>query len=209
MKPAGTAVLTNRARRWAFAALLTLFLAAFSATLSVHAAEGAEKNPADSPIGVLFRWLNFAVVFGGGAYLIAKYAPAFFRRRAEVIASGLTEAAAVKAEAERQLREAEQKIQHLEQELVELRATARSEAAAEAERLRAATLAEAAKIARAAEAEIVAAGRAARTELKALAARLAVERAGGLIREQMTPAAQSALFRSFVNRLARQAGSVN
>jgi F-type H+-transporting ATPase subunit b len=205
MKPAGSVVLTNRAKRWAFAALLTLFLAAFSTTLSVHAAEGAEENPADSPIGVLFRWLNFAVVFGGSAYLIAKKAPAFFRRRAEVIASGLTEAAAVKAEAERQLREADQKIQHLDQELAELRAAARREAAAEAERLRAATQAEAAKIARAAEAEIEAAGRAARTELKALAARLAIERAGGMIGQQMTPASQASLIRSFLDRLARQA----
>lgn len=209
MKLAGAGVQMGRAKRWAFTALLLLFFAAFCATLPAHAAEGAEENPAEGPIGTLFRWLNFAVVFGGGAYFIAKYAPAFFRRRADVIASGLTEAAAAKAEAERQLREAEQKIQHLNQELAELRATARREAAAEAERLRAATQAEAAKIARAAEAEIEAAGRAASTELRALAARLAVERAGGLIREQMTPTTQAALFRSFVNRLAKQPESVN
>jgi F-type H+-transporting ATPase subunit b len=209
MKLAGTGVMSRKTRRWAFAALLMIFLAAFCATLPARAAEGAEENPAEAPIGTLFRWLNFAVVFGGGAYFIAKYAPAFFRRRADLIASGLTEAAAVKAEAERQLREADQKIQHLDQELAEMRATSQREAASEADRLRAATQAEAAKIGRAAEGEIEAAGRAANTELKVLAARLAVERAGGLIREQMTPTAQSALFRAFVNRLANQPGGVN
>jgi F-type H+-transporting ATPase subunit b len=209
MKLAGTGVMSRKTRRWAFATLLLIFLAAFCATLPARAAEGTEENPAEAPIGTLFRWLNFAVVFGGGAYFIAKYAPAFFRRRADVIASGLTEAAAVKAEAERQLREADQKIQHLDQELAEMRATARREAASEADRLRAATQAEAAKIARAAEGEIEAAGRAANTEMRVLAARLAVERAGGLIREQMTPPAQAALFQSFVTRLARQSGGVN
>ncbi len=198
-----------RARRWAFAALIAVSLAACVAAQPARAAEGAEENPAEAPIGTLFRWLNFIAVFGGGAYLISKHAPAFFRRRAEVIASGLTEAAAVKAEADRRLREAEDKLAHLNEELAGMRAAAQSEAAAEAERLRAATRAEAAKIDHTAQSEIEAAGRAARTELKALAARLAVERASGMIRQQMTPGAQGTLFHTFLDRLSRQSGGVN
>jgi F-type H+-transporting ATPase subunit b len=206
MKRARDDAAARQAQRWAFAIVLALTSAAFCATLPVRAAEGAEQDPTEAPIGTLFRWLNFALVFGGGAYLIGKRAPAYFRQRAEAVASGLAEAAAVKAEAERQLHEAERKLQNLEQDLADLRAASRREAAAEAERLRAATQSEAAKIARAAEAEMEAAERAARTELKALAAQLAIERAQGMIRERMTPATQAALFRTFLDRLARQGG---
>jgi F0F1-type ATP synthase membrane subunit b/b' len=51
--------------------------------------------------------------------------------------------------------------------------------------------------------EIEAAGRAARLELKALAARLAVERAEVLLSKEMTPQAETALFRTFVAELER------
>ncbi len=202
----------GRAKRWLFASVLVVLLTAFCALLPIRAAEGAEENPPEASIVTIFRWLNFALVFGGAGYVIAKRAPAFFRQRADVVASAMTEAAAVKAGAERQLREAEHKLQNLDRELTDLRAASRREAAAEAERLRAATQAESTKIARAADAEIEAAGRAGRIELKALAVRLAVERAQGMIGQQMTPAARARLFQSFIARLARQgggSGSVN
>ena len=54
---------------------------------------------------------------------------------------------------------------------------------------------EAETIERAAQAEIAAAERAARLELKALAARLAVERAEAVLRGELTPEAEAALFR--------------
>jgi len=205
MKASLSRLHSYRLQRCFFVALLTLFFAALCAALPVRAAKDAQENPAEAPIGLLFRWLNFALVFGGGGYLIARRAPAFFRRRAEIVASGLHEAAAVKSEAERQLREAEEKLQRLDAEVPDLRAAAEREAAAEAERLRAATMAEAEKIARAAEAEIEAAQRAARAQLKALAAQWAVERAQALLRERLTQAVQASLLHAFVDRLARSA----
>lgn len=169
----------------------------------VLAAEQGEPNLFERPIGWAFRWAHFLILFGGAGYLIAKKAPAYFRGRAEAIVASIAESARLKEEAERRLREAEQKLQHLDQELAELRAAAQREGAAEAERIRAATLEEAQKIERAARAEIEAAERAARMELKAMAARLAVERAEASIRKQLTPQSEAALLRSFVDNLAR------
>ena len=81
-------------------------------------------------------------------------------------------------------------------------AIAQREAAAEAERIRNATLSDAEKIEAAAAAEIEAAERAARLELKALAANLAVDNAESLLAKQLTPQAQEALVSAFVKGLA-------
>lgn len=192
-------------RRLSWLALGMLVLLA--AALPVHASEeGGGDNLFTAPIGWVFRWIQFVVVFGGLGYLLTKKAPAYFRHRAETIVASITESTRVKEEADRQLREAEEKLRRLDQELVEMRQAAQREAAAEAERIRQATQDEAKKIERAAHAEIEAAERAARMELKALAARLAVERAEALIRKQMTPQTEAALVQSFTQNLA---GSAN
>jgi F0F1-type ATP synthase membrane subunit b/b' len=165
------------------------------------AAEGSDA--ASAPIGWVFRWLNFLLVFGGGGYLLAKYTPALFRRRADKIAAGILEATRAREAAEARLREAEEKLQGLEQEKASLREAARHGSAAEAERIQGLARHEAQKVERAAQAEIEAAERAARIELKSLAARLAVERAEALLREQLTPQTEAGLFRYFVESLAR------
>jgi F-type H+-transporting ATPase subunit b len=203
MSAGRTEMQSSRKRRRLFAAAITVLLATIWLTPTTRAAEGAEGSVTDSGYMTLFRWLNFALVFGAVAYLISKKAPPFFRKRADVISSALTEAAAVKAEAERQLREAEHKLANLDQELAELRAAAKREATLEAERLHAATQSDQTKVARAADAEIEAAGRAAHSELRAIAAGMAIERAKRLIEQEMTPVARAGIFRSFVGRLAR------
>ena len=165
--------------------------------------EGA--SPADSTIGWVFRWLNFALVFGGIAYALVKYAAPAFRRRTDAIVSAIGEAARVKQEAEERRREAEAKLAGLEQEISRLRAEAQRDAAAEAERLRQMAREEAQKIERAAKAEIFAAERATRLGLKAVGARLAVERAEALLRQDINAASEATLFRSFVQDLERRA----
>ena len=192
--------------RWLIYAAFACFLVLACLAAPALGAEGGEPNLAEAPIGTLFHWLNFLLVFGGLGYLIAKNGPAFFGGRAAAISAALAQAAAAKAEAERQLQQAEEKLQRLGQEVAELRAAAQRESAADAERIRAATREETEKIARAARAEIEAAERAARMELKAIAAREAVERAKALLRNQITAETQATLFRSFVNSLA---GSAN
>jgi len=84
-----------------------------------------------------------------------------------------------------------------------MRAEAKRDAEAEAQRLRALAREEAQKIERAAQAEIAAAERAARMDLKAFAARLAIERAEAVLREELTPKSEAALFEAFVRDLER------
>ena len=181
--------------------LLIFFLAALPAL----AAEAPEEDPATSTAGLIFRWLNFILVFGGIGYLIAKHGGAFFRANAKAIAASITEATAAKAEADRELREVETKIARFDQEVADLREEARRDSAAEAERLRASGRAEIEKISQAARGELAAAERAAQQELRAIAASMAVERAGALVSSGMNREIRARIFHSFLGELGRSA----
>jgi F0F1-type ATP synthase membrane subunit b/b' len=171
--------------------------------LPAQAAEAAAEDSAAATAGLIFRWLNFLLVFGGIGYLIAKRGRAFFRANARAIAASITEAQAAKAEADRELREAEAKIARLDQEVAELREAARRDSTAEAERLRASARAEIEKISQAARGELAASERAAQQELRALAASLAVERAGTLLSSRMNGEIRARMFRAFLGGLGR------
>ena len=167
---------------------------------SPKAAEEGGAAGADTAQEV-FKWINFAIWAGALFWLCVKKAPRFFRERAEAIGSAISKAGGAKAAADAELREAETKLRNLEKEVAELRAFAEREAAAEVERVRAATRLDMEKIAVAAKAEIEAAERTARLELKALAANLAVEGAEELLTKQLTAETQAGLLSSFVESL--------
>lgn len=187
-----------------FPAAVLLLLGAFAGP--AWAAEGKETpNPAEQPVGEVFKWLNFALVAGAVGYLVAKKGPAFFRARADAISSAIAQATAAKAEADRRLAEAQRKLARIEEEAAALRETARRDAADDAGRIRKLTRDDAEKVARAARAEIEAAEHAAWLELKAQAATLAVERAATLLAGQITPKTQEELFRAFVGSLPGRA----
>jgi F-type H+-transporting ATPase subunit b len=185
----------------ASAALLMLFFIA----LPVLAAEGAEPDPADTTAGLIFRWLNFLIVFGGIAYLIAKHGGAFFRGNAKEIAASIVEATAVKTEAERELREVETKIARLDRDVAEIREEARRNWAAESERLYASGQSEIEKIAHAAREELAASERAAQQQVREIAASMAVERAGALVSSMMNAEIRAKMFQSFLSELGRGA----
>ncbi len=172
----------------------------FLGAAGARAAEGA-AGPSTEAFTGIFKWINFAIVAALVIWVFAKKLPPVFRKNAESISSAITKATAAKAEAERQLREAETKLANLQKEVTALRAEAQQEAAAEAERIRAATLTDEQKIGVAAKAEIEAAERAARKELKDLAAQLAVDGAESVLAKQLTPAAQESLISNFVKTL--------
>jgi F-type H+-transporting ATPase subunit b len=184
-------------RRLAF--LATFF---FLAALPVLAQEGNEE-PADTPTGWTFRWLNFAIVFGAIAYFAIKKGGPYFRANAEEIARKIEEGARAREAAEKQKQEVEAKLANLPKDIERLKAEAKRDSQAEAQRLRALAREEAQKIERAALAEIAAAERATLLELKARTARLAVERAAVLLRTQLTPTAEQKLFQAFVADLER------
>jgi len=191
----------RRFLQFASAALLMLFFMA----LPVLAAEGTEPDPADSTAGLIFRWLNFLIVFGGIAYLIAKHGGAFFRGNAKEIAASIVEATAVKTEAERELREVETKIARLDRDVAEIREEARRNWAAESERLYASGQSEIEKIAHAAREELAASERAAQQQVREIAASMAVERAGALVSSMMNAEIRARMFQSFLSELGRGA----
>jgi F0F1-type ATP synthase membrane subunit b/b' len=180
---------------------LIFFLMAFPAV----AADAGGEDSGASTGGLIFRWLNFVLVFGGIGYLVAKHGGKFFRANAKAIATSITEASAAKAEADRELREVETKIARLDQEVAEMREAARRETAAETERLRVSGLVEMEKISQAARGELVAAERAAQQELREIAASMAVERAGVLVNSRMNDKIRARIFQSFLGELGRNA----
>jgi F-type H+-transporting ATPase subunit b len=181
----------------------SILLILFFTTLPSMAREGGEPDPADSPTGLIFRWLNFLIVFGGIAYLIAKQGPAFFRGNAKEISASIAEATAVKAEADRELRIVETRIARLDQDVAEVREEARRNWAVESERLRASGLAEIEKINLAAQQELAASERAAQHEVREIAASLAVERAAALVSSKMNVEIRAKMFQSFLGEIGR------
>ncbi len=176
-----------------------------TAAIPAFAADEAAPDPTDTPVGLVFRWINFLVVAGGIAYVMVKAGGPYFRGEAQSISKSIHEAAEAKAAAQREMAQADQRLAHLQSEIGELRQTANQEAAAETERIRVATRAEAEKIEKAAQAEIAASERAGQQEMRAIAAGLATERATALLGQKMNPEIQAALFESFVEKLTRSA----
>jgi len=188
-----------RRHRSFFLAVNILFVLLFAVVGANAAEEGG--NAATERATEIFKWINFAIVAGLVVWVFGKLLPPVFRKKAEAISSAISTATNAKAAADAQLREAESRLANLQKEVVELRAFAERESAAEVARLRAATQSDAQKIAAAAKAEIEAAERAARLELKALAANLAVDGAETLLVKQLTPKAQESLISNFVKSL--------
>lgn len=178
---------------------LLVFLTALPAL-----AQESQPSQADTSTGWIFRWINFAIVVALIAYGFYKARPAF-RRHADEISQRIAEGTRAREAAEQQRREAESKLAGIDAEVATLREDAKRGAAAEAERIHALAKSEAEMIDRAAQAEIAAAERAARLELKTIAARMAVERAEALLRDEMTPSTESTLFHTFVTELERSA----
>jgi F0F1-type ATP synthase membrane subunit b/b' len=189
----------RRILRFAFSSMLISFLM----VLPALAAEGAEPDPADSTTGLIFRWLNFVIVFGGLGYLIAKNGGPFFRSNAKEIAASITQATAAKEEAARELQAAEAKVEQVGQDVAELRDQARQNWAAEAERLRVSGEVEIQKIHQAARAELAASERAAQQQLRAIAASLAVENAATLVAARMSAETRAKFFQAFLTDLGR------
>ena len=182
-------------------------LVAFAgSSLLAVTALGAEQGggAAEQKVGMYFKWIHFFILAALFYWVFGRLLPPVFRRNADDISSAIRKAAAVKAEAEKRLQEAAAKLANLENEVAKFKAQAQQDAAAELERLRAATQLDLEKVRAAAKAEMEAAERAARMELKELAAKLAVDGAESLVAQQMTPALQQAMISSFVQSLERR-----
>jgi F-type H+-transporting ATPase subunit b len=178
----------------------------FLALIFAAPAFAQEEGPETTTTGWVFRWLNFAIVFFAIVWAFSKAGP-YFRAHAESIQAAVAEGTRAREEAEAKKRDAEARLANLPAEIDALKAQARRDAEADRERIKATTREEAAKVERAADIEIAAAERAAILSLKSVAARLAVERAEVLLREQITPGSDSVIVSVFVADLASNGSS--
>ncbi|MGC1829398.1 MAG: ATP synthase F0 subunit B [Candidatus Acidiferrales bacterium] len=183
------------------------FLGVWFALMAAPAlGQESETSGADSTTGWVFRWLNFAIVFGAIGYFAVKKGAPYFRTHAEEISEKIAEGARAREAAEKQRREAQAKLEGIEKEVSEMRVEAKRAAEAEIQRILALAGKDKVAVERGAQAEIAAAERAARLGLKAHGARLAVERAEEALRGAVAPDAEAKLFREFVAGIG---GSVN
>lgn len=187
---------------WRALALSSVFVLLMAAPAM---AQEVKPSAEASASGVFFHWLNFAIIVLVIGYFFWKSGP-YFHGHAEEISRKIAEGARAREAAERQQREAEAKLAGIDREIARIREEAKRGTEGETERLRALARQEAETIERAAHAEIAAARRNARLELKALAGRLAAERAEAMLRDEITPEAEAGLFRGFIEELQ---GSAN
>ena len=163
-------------------------------------AQEQTTDAATTTTGWVFRWINFAIIVALIVWGFSKAGP-YFGRTAERISQRIAEGKRAREAAENQRRIVQEKMAHLDAEVAQLRADAQRANQNEAQRIRAMAKEEAQHIERAGHAEIAAAEHAARLELKAFAARVAIEQAEVLLREQMTAVTEAAVFRTFVESL--------
>jgi F0F1-type ATP synthase membrane subunit b/b' len=190
----------RRSLRTHFSSVVVAAAVVLFAAAPVLAQEGSSIT--DTTSGWAFRWINFALLVAILVYAFAKAAPKFRKNRDE-ISRKIAEGTRAREAAEQQRREVRSKMAGIDAEVAAMREDAQRGAEAEAKRIDALAKSEAEMIDRAAEAEIAAAERASRLELRTTAARLAVERAEALLRQQLTRNDESALFRTFVAELER------
>jgi len=187
-------------KRLAFAAL------ALGLSLGVVMAQEHEGAKADSEERLeIWKWANFAILAGGLGFLIAKKGGPFFAARSAEIRKGITDAEALRKDADARAAEVDRRLANLEADVKQMRSTVLAEQAAAAERLRQETAAELARIQEHAGREIDSAAKAARVELKRYAARLAIDLAEQKIRARMNTESQGVLVDDFVRSLDRHA----
>ncbi|MEP6540064.1 MAG: hypothetical protein ABJF23_32350 [Bryobacteraceae bacterium] len=166
-------------------------------------AESAEQN--EMPNEIWWKWANFGILAVGLGYLIGKNAGPFFASRSAEIQQGITDAAAVKAEAEARARSIEARVANLAAEVAALRKNSQQEIAQEGARISAETAQAMERMQKQAEHEIASAAKIASLDLKAQAAELALGIAEQEIRGRLTPQTQDGLVNAFVQDLKEEA----
>lgn len=183
---------------------LALILFAFPLAAAQAQAEHAEEGGATE---LVFKWLNFILVFGGLGYLLRQPLQRFFTGQRAAIRNAIEEAHQARVQSRQRLAEVEQRLARLGEEVESIRRRATDHAAAERQRIHEAAQREAARILATAHAEIESATRAARLELRAYSARLAVTLAEQRIQQRLTPEIHAALFQAFVTDLSAPGAS--
>jgi len=171
--------------------LLLLFLLLTSGLLQ------AGEEPEHGSTGLfLGQVINFAVLFGGLAYLLKKPLQEYLTRKALEVASLLETSEKEKQEARQRLEQTRERLQSLAAEVQKMKDEARQEALRERERLLQEAAREAERLRKLAREEIDSLMQASRRELKSYAIELSVALAEKRIREKINPE----LHRKFINQ---------
>lgn len=173
---------------------------------SIAAAAQGIEAPATTE--TVFRWLNFALVFGLGGWWGWRKLKGAFQRKADRIAETIAEAEAARREAQARLSAAEEKLAALDRESAEMRERASLDSAAETARIRELALEESGRIDHASEAEIKAAELAAVNRLREMTINMTIESARAQVTKRITPEIDARLVSSFVDALGRAGGSL-
>jgi len=198
-------------RRVALIALLALSLriVVFGQEHAQPAANAVNEGRGTGATGHLeaWKWANFIILAGVLGWMIGKSAPTFFRRRTDEIQRGISEAAALKQDAEARASKVELRMASLQSEIEHVRAESKSEMEKEAARIRQETQHYRTRIQGHGEQEVDAHSRHIEKELRAYSAQLAIELAGQRIRARMSGDTQNALVDGFLKQLDRQSSS--
>jgi F-type H+-transporting ATPase subunit b len=165
-------------------------------------AEAIEKQEKQESKDLIYKAVNFVILFGLLGYFLRKPATDFFASRTVAIQKGMADAKIAREAADKRLAEIEARLARLGDEIGGLRAEAAREDAVQAERMKQASDAEGAKILASAESEIDTLTRAARLELKSYAAQLAVDLAEVRIKERMSAGEQEHLLQAHIRDLS-------
>jgi F-type H+-transporting ATPase subunit b len=176
-------------------ALLVLFLPLF---LGFASAEEGHVSPLTDLLG---KTINFVILFGGLAFLLAKPLRKLLSEMGLAVKNTIQETAKAKTDAESKLASLLARMERLEQEAGAIKAEGEKEGEREKERILALARKESERIRVFAAQEIEALTRSARAELNAHAAELAVSVARARIERRLTPELHSRLIDESISRL--------
>jgi F-type H+-transporting ATPase subunit b len=164
-------------------------------------AKERETHHEETPFAIIARWANFAVLFGGLAYLLRKPMQDFFQTRRTDIASGLQRAQDEQASARARMDEIEQRLAHLAADVAALRSEAESESLAERERILAEAKREVERVVEQSRQEIERIARTIERQVKESITEQVIDRAGTTLRTEMTQDDQKRVIVRFIQNL--------
>jgi F-type H+-transporting ATPase subunit b len=180
---------------------ILVILASLPLFVVAAAAEGSRPSALTDFLG---KSLNFLILFGGLAVLLAKPIRAFLEARIADIRKTIADAAASREDAEEKLESMRKRLSGLAEEAGRIRTVGEAEGQKDKLRILGLAAREAEKIRAMSREEIEARGQAARRELRRFAAELAVSLARTRIERRLTPELHTRLIDESITTLGKR-----
>ena len=194
-------------KRLLLVALLALGTTAIYAQEEHKGAEATEEEHAKEEAVEMWKWANFGILAIALGVVLMKTLPKAFAERTASIQKDITEAQAIKKDAEARAAKVEAQVKSLGADIEKFRTESAKEMAHEGDRIRQETEAHIRRIESQAANEIESAGKIARRELRQYSAELALKLAEDRVRAKLDAGREADLVDGFVAELGRQAAS--